>query len=58
MPDLRISYRSTRAADDLAFAVDMLVQDDAVVRASQRPGQPMLTMFDRHPSQILAVDFE
>ena len=41
---------------NIAVAAKMLVQDQAVLRASQEPGEPMLAMLDWGPSQILAVD--
>ena len=44
--------------DDGAVASEVLVQGNAVLRASQQPGEPMLAMLDRYPPQILAVDLE
>src|SRR5580700_6401252 len=41
-----------------AVAVEMLVQDQAVVWASQEASEPMLAVLYRRPSQILAVDLE
>ena len=44
--------------DDDAVTGEVLVQDDAVVRASQEPGEPMFALLDRHPTQILSIDLK
>ena len=44
--------------DDFSVAVEMLVEGDAVVRATEEIGQRVLPILKARPSDILAVEFD
>jgi hypothetical protein len=44
--------------DDIAVADEMLVDDDARMRAAHQFRQRSLALFERRPAQIIAVEFD
>ena len=44
--------------DDLAVAVEMLVEGDTVVDAANEIAQRLFTILERHPTEVFAVEFD
>ena len=44
--------------DDLAVAVEMLVEGDTIVDAANEIAQRLFTILERHPTEVFAVEFD